>query len=239
MRRLVKRLSWLAGIFGVVVVVWYYGPENIPDLIRSVGFAGLAGWTVATILARLIHAETTRAPLQVLGFPMRLSTAFWVGWLRTFGNQVFPTAGVVAYTQAIRKKVAISWSELVALAAPQFVLVAAALGRLPRFLAKATLWSVLRERGRACGVLLLNPSPASNTIELVYIGLARSAQGQIFLQPRNEPFIPGQRQGRGAPTLHLIEGRERNNSSYRATESRASSMLSDSSSTRLSRRSTS
>ena len=40
------------------------------------------------------------------------------------------------------------------------------------------LWTVLRENGRACGVVLLNPAPASNTIELVYIGLARSAQGR-------------------------------------------------------------
>jgi ribosomal protein S18 acetylase RimI-like enzyme len=39
------------------------------------------------------------------------------------------------------------------------------------------LWTLLRVDGEACGVLMLNPAPASNTIELVYIGLAPSARG--------------------------------------------------------------
>ncbi len=128
MRRAVKPLSWIAGLAGVAAVIAYFGPANIPDMLRSVGVAGVLGWTAATIAARLVQAETTCAPLKALGFPMRLSVAFWVGWLRSFANQVFPTAGVIAYTQALRHKVAISWSELAALAAPQFVLVAAALG---------------------------------------------------------------------------------------------------------------
>lgn len=40
------------------------------------------------------------------------------------------------------------------------------------------LWSLLRLSGEAAGVLLLNPSPASRSIELVYFGLARSARGR-------------------------------------------------------------
>jgi ribosomal protein S18 acetylase RimI-like enzyme len=40
------------------------------------------------------------------------------------------------------------------------------------------LWSMLREDGRPTGAILLNPAPASNTIELVYIGVARRAQGR-------------------------------------------------------------
>jgi GNAT superfamily N-acetyltransferase len=42
----------------------------------------------------------------------------------------------------------------------------------------ADLWTLLRVEGRARGVLMLNPSPSSNAIELVYIGLARAAQGR-------------------------------------------------------------
>lgn len=128
MRRALKLLSWLAGLAGMVAVIWYYGPANIPDMLRSVGLVGITGWTAATLTARIIQAETTCAPLKALGFPMLRSDAFWIGWLRTFANQMFPIAGVIAYTQFIRQKVAISWPELVALAAPQFVLVAAALG---------------------------------------------------------------------------------------------------------------
>jgi ribosomal protein S18 acetylase RimI-like enzyme len=40
------------------------------------------------------------------------------------------------------------------------------------------LWSLLRLGETAQGVLMLNPSPANNTVELVYIGLARAARGR-------------------------------------------------------------
>jgi len=40
------------------------------------------------------------------------------------------------------------------------------------------LWTLLRIAGRPAGVLLLNRSPANNTIELVYIGLAKVARGR-------------------------------------------------------------
>lgn len=123
-----KPLSWIAGIAGVVGVFAYVGPSNLPQMMRAVGFSGVLAWAAITLLARVILVETTTAPLRALGFNLRRSDAFWVGWLRTFANQIFPAAGVVAYTQAIRSKVGISWAEIAALAAPQFVLVAAALG---------------------------------------------------------------------------------------------------------------
>ncbi len=40
------------------------------------------------------------------------------------------------------------------------------------------LWTLLRVDGAPAGVLLLNRSPSSNTIELVYIGLAKAARGR-------------------------------------------------------------
>jgi uncharacterized membrane protein YbhN (UPF0104 family) len=126
--RVLKALSWLSGVTGLVVVVWYFGPENLPNLLISVGIGGVAAWVALTLLARIIQVETTVAPLRVLQHPMRRSDAFWIGWLRTFANQIFPSAGVVAYAQAIRQKTSISWSEMAALGAPQFVLAAAALG---------------------------------------------------------------------------------------------------------------
>jgi uncharacterized membrane protein YbhN (UPF0104 family) len=80
------------------------------------------------IVARVLHAETTAAPLRAMGYAMRLADAFWIGAIRTFAHQVFPTAGVVAYAQALRVTTRASWSELAMLAAPQYVLVVAALG---------------------------------------------------------------------------------------------------------------
>ena len=101
---------------------------NLPNLLRSIGVGGVAAWAALTLIARIIQAETTTAPLKALHHTMRRSDAFWIGWLRTFANQIFPSAGVVAYTQAIRQKTSISWSEMAALGTPQFILVAAALG---------------------------------------------------------------------------------------------------------------
>ncbi|MHC5113473.1 MAG: GNAT family N-acetyltransferase [Planctomycetota bacterium] len=40
------------------------------------------------------------------------------------------------------------------------------------------LWTLMRVDGAPAGVLLLNRSPASNTLELVYMGLARRVQGR-------------------------------------------------------------
>ncbi|MBT8082188.1 MAG: flippase-like domain-containing protein [Gammaproteobacteria bacterium] len=128
MWRLLKPLSWFAGIAGLAVIISYFGVESIAAALRGVGLTVIALWMALTLVARIALAETTVAPLRVLGFHMRRSDAFWVGWLRTFANQVFPAAGLVAYVHAIRRKVGISWSELAALASPQFVLAAAALG---------------------------------------------------------------------------------------------------------------
>ena len=43
---------------------------------------------------------------------------------------------------------------------------------------EAGLWTLLRVDGAPAGVLLLNPTPASRSIELVYLGLAPSARGR-------------------------------------------------------------
>jgi len=124
----VKLVSWFAGILSLIAVVWYFQPEGLLTMVGSLGVAGVAGWTMITVVARLLQAETTAAPLRAMGHPIRRSDAFWIGWLRTFANQILPTAGVAAYAQAIRQKTGISWSELAVLAAPQYILVAAALG---------------------------------------------------------------------------------------------------------------
>ncbi len=123
-----KIASWLLGVAGVVAIVWMFRPEDFPGTIRSVGVQGFAAWLVLTIAARFVQGETTVVPVQALGFSLRRMEAFWIGWLRTFANQVLPLSGVAAYSHALRQRTRISWSELAALAAPQYVLAAAALG---------------------------------------------------------------------------------------------------------------
>ena len=121
-------LSWLAGLSGLLVLLWYFRPADVLAAIQSVGIPGVIAWTAIMIAARVLHAETTAAPLRAMGHVMRLADAFWIGWIRTFAHQVFPTAGVIAYVHALRITTHASWSELAMLAAPQYVLVVAALG---------------------------------------------------------------------------------------------------------------
>lgn len=121
-------LSWLAGLGGLTILLWYFRPADLLLAIRSIGIPGVLAWTVIMLVARLLHAETTALPLRAMGHVMRLADAFWIGWIRTFAHQVFPTAGVVAYAQALRVTTSASWSEIAMLAAPQYVLIVAALG---------------------------------------------------------------------------------------------------------------
>jgi uncharacterized membrane protein YbhN (UPF0104 family) len=121
-------LSWLAGVVAVGGIVWYYGPSSLADLLRGLGWGGLFVWVSLTVSARIFLAETAVQPLLALGYRLKRSDAFWIGWVRTFGNQIMPLSGVAAFAHLVRQRLTISWSELAALAAPQFVLALAALG---------------------------------------------------------------------------------------------------------------
>ncbi|MBT8099149.1 MAG: flippase-like domain-containing protein [Gammaproteobacteria bacterium] len=122
-----KGISWLAGIVALVAIVWYFRPQGFVDSLISVGVAGVGAWCALTVIARLVLARTTVEPVNALGYPFKLADAFWIGWLRTFANQIVPMSGVAAYVKLLRARTDISWSEVAALATPQFVLAAAAL----------------------------------------------------------------------------------------------------------------
>lgn len=126
----IKWLSWLAGVAGVLLIVGIFPPANLREMMEVVGVRGVAALVALTLMSRWVQTATTVLPMRTMGFEVRHLDAFWMGWLRTFANQVVPSAGVAAYAQALRYKTAISWSELAALASPQFLLVASALGLL-------------------------------------------------------------------------------------------------------------
>lgn len=170
-----KLIPWLAGLLGLVAVIWYFQPEGLLAMVRALGVVGVAGWILITLIARLIQAETTAAPLRAMGHPIRRSDAFWIGWLRTFANQILPTAGVAAYAQAIRKKTEISWSELAVLAAPQYILVAAALGIVGML---ATLTNVGALQGSFIALMLIY-----GAIIVASVSVTRGAHWMISLLP--------------------------------------------------------
>lgn len=108
-------------------MIVFFRPEAPFDLLRSVGVPGVLVWTGLTVVARLLQGEATVVPMASMGHAIKRSEVFWIGWIRTFANQILPISGIAAYAHAMRSRTAISWSELVALAGPQFVLAATAL----------------------------------------------------------------------------------------------------------------
>ena len=129
-RRASRAIAWLVGIAAVIAIVGYFRPPNFLATLSAIGFSGVASWVALTLFARLLLAETTVEPLEALGYTLKRSDAFWIGWVRTFANQVLPLSGIAAYAQALRSRTGISWSELAAMATPQYILAATALGLL-------------------------------------------------------------------------------------------------------------
>lgn len=123
-----KLISWVVGIVGVIAIIVYFRPPDFAGVLQSIGVYGVIAWCVLTLLARLCLLRTSVEPVRLFGYELTVSDAFWIGWVRTFANQILPLSGVVAYAKALRLRTGISWSELAAMATPQFVLAAAALG---------------------------------------------------------------------------------------------------------------
>jgi len=122
--------AWSMGVVLLATLIAIFYPENLWMVIHETGVSGVAVWMAVTIAARAMQAQSTVISVNALGYRMTLRNAFWIGWLRTFANQLVPASGVAAYAELIRRQTRMSWSELASLAAPQFVLAAVALGLL-------------------------------------------------------------------------------------------------------------
>lgn len=121
-------LGWLLGLLAVLTLLALIDPGQVFDQLTAIGWRGAGAWLLLTLAARLLQVEITVRPLRVLGYRLPRLDAFWLGWLRTFSNQVLPVSGVALYATAIQRRSAIPWSEMAALATPQFLLASVALG---------------------------------------------------------------------------------------------------------------
>ena len=127
-KTLVTITSWSVGIIGVIAIFWYYQPRNFTGTLAAIGAHGIAGWVALTLVARVCASETTVRPLNALGYHMTRPDSYWISWIRTFVNQLWPIAGAAAYIHLVRRRTGISWSHVAALGQPQLLLVAAAIG---------------------------------------------------------------------------------------------------------------
>lgn len=132
-------LSWLAGVIGLVIIIWYFRSIQFGEQLRTIGVLGLAGWLAATMSARLIQVEIAVTSIAALGFSLRRLDAFWIGWIRTFANQILPLSGLAVFAYHVRQKSGIPWAELTALSRPMLFYASAALGLLGMVVASVSL----------------------------------------------------------------------------------------------------
>ena len=125
-----RLLSWAAGILGICAIVVAFRPTGLDEAIESIGIPGALLWLCLTLVARIFMVETTVRPVRYLGYELGRVDAFWVGWVRTFGNQVIPLSGLAFYLREIVRRSGIAWSEVTSLATPQVFLALASVGCL-------------------------------------------------------------------------------------------------------------
>jgi len=123
-------LSWSLGLLGLAAVIWYFQLSTFAADLARVGAGGALAWLLLTILARLLLVEITIQPLGRLGYVLARSDAFWIGWVRTFANQVLPLAGLAVFAREIRRKTEIPWPALVSLSTPMVLFAASAVSLL-------------------------------------------------------------------------------------------------------------
>lgn len=128
--RLRPLASWLVGVLGLAFIVWRFPLSDFGAQITKIGLPGYSVWLLLTLLARLALVEVTIRPIRALGFELHRLDAFWIGWVRTFANQIVPLSGLALFTRELRRKTEVPWSGLMALSAPMFLLAASAVSIL-------------------------------------------------------------------------------------------------------------
>ena len=125
-----RLLIWLVSLGILTVAVFWLGPRELFESLRHIGLKGLAVWLCLTVTARWVQSYITIIPLRSIGVTFNVMAAFWLGWIRTFGNQVLPLSGVASFIHIIQRKTGATYSQLSSLAIPQFLLAATAVGLL-------------------------------------------------------------------------------------------------------------
>ncbi|MCK9230948.1 MAG: flippase-like domain-containing protein [Syntrophales bacterium] len=101
---------------GALAFIFYFSPKIVIP------------WLITTFLARLLMVEVFVRPIQLLGVTMRRMSAFWLGWLRTFFNQMIPLSGITLIAAYCKRHCGLAWGELGALSSPLYFLSLAATG---------------------------------------------------------------------------------------------------------------
>ena len=114
-------LSWLFGIGLTCLIIAYLINFEIVNFTHFFSLNIVIPWFVSTFFARLLLAEVFVRPIHALGFPISRRAAFWLGWLRTFFNQVIPLSGITLISVYCKKKCGLAWGEIASLSSPLYL----------------------------------------------------------------------------------------------------------------------
>ena len=85
----------LALVFGIFLILLIYSKidfqfNRVDE--RFYSFWIVSGWLVLTFIIRLLMVETLVRPVNALGASIGRLDGFWLGWLRSFFNQLFKSS---------------------------------------------------------------------------------------------------------------------------------------------------
>lgn len=127
---IVRVASWLAGLLALIWLIFFFGWADTLSLLGDLNFIFVFAWFLITILSRLVLVEALVRPLAQLGKPIRRGEGFWLGWARSFFNQLLPLSGVGYFSGYLKAKTALSWSAVATLSSPQLLFASIAIGLL-------------------------------------------------------------------------------------------------------------
>lgn len=115
--------AWIFGL-GILAIVIKIASETNPDfLLEFFSLSIFTLWLCITLAVRFLMVEIFVRPIHALGYMMDRWGAFWLGWLRSFFNQILPLSGVVLAASYVRHKSGLTWGQVASLISPQFLLI--------------------------------------------------------------------------------------------------------------------
>lgn len=196
-QRIVRWLSWLFSlVFFCFIIVHVYKSGTL-YFTHYFALSIVMPWLVITLLARLLMVEVFVRPIRALSYSMPWPSAFWLGWLRTFFNQVIPMSGITLIAAYCKKQCGLAWGEIAALSSPLYLVSLAVTGAFAT--AAIFLYGLI---GGTLSVL-----PAAVSLLVTVIALVFIFEGSIGLA-----ILPRSVRSRLGPleqSLRLFEGHGR------------------------------
>ena len=114
--------SWFLGVAILVAVVWLMGGLDRKSIDDLLSVEVIFVWVTLTLLVRFLQVEILVRPVHALGGSISRWEAFWLGWARSFLNQIVPMSGVAYFAAVLRNRSGITWSQIASLTFPLFIL---------------------------------------------------------------------------------------------------------------------